>query len=170
MSSRALMDANHQQRSIRFDDCAAPEFLQSLERRSFLRFFLPLVPSKVEQFHHVPQWCPKALLHEQRVLVGKPDCEMRRILPTRSHKVRFANHARLRVRLWQSRICVNLYNFQRVSRAARAVRDPDRSAREIRGVCEARSRRSRASCPTASGCGRCGHCPRCFGRAPPAAW
>jgi hypothetical protein len=32
-------------------------FSSLLGRRSFLRFFLPRVPSKVEQFHHVRQRC-----------------------------------------------------------------------------------------------------------------
>jgi hypothetical protein len=65
ISSGALMDANHQQRAAFASlDCATPEFFSLLGRRSFLRFFLPLVPSKVEQFHHVPQWCyPRASLH-----------------------------------------------------------------------------------------------------------
>jgi hypothetical protein len=39
MSSRALMLTLTSNAAFRFDDCA-----------NFLRFFLPLVPSKVEQF------------------------------------------------------------------------------------------------------------------------
>ena len=40
-------------------------------RRSFLRFFLPLVPSKVEQFMMSRNIAVTVSIHERRVLGGK---------------------------------------------------------------------------------------------------
>jgi len=60
MSSRALMLTLTSNAAFRFDDCA-----------SFLRFFLPLVPSKVEQFMMSRNIAVTVSIHERRVLGGK---------------------------------------------------------------------------------------------------
>ena len=60
MSSCALTLVSHQQRGIRFDDCA-----------SFFRFFLPLVPSMVEQFMMSRNIDVTVSILERRVLGGK---------------------------------------------------------------------------------------------------
>ena len=71
MSPLALEDANHQQRGIRFDGVRHQNFCGLPERRSFLRFFLPLGPSKVEQFIKSRTGAAQASIHEQRLGVGK---------------------------------------------------------------------------------------------------
>jgi hypothetical protein len=50
--------------------CGTRIFAVCLSATVFLRFFLPLVPSKVEQFMRSRAGTAQASIHEQHVLVG----------------------------------------------------------------------------------------------------
>jgi len=97
MSSRALIDANHQQRASASMIVRRRNFPSLRGRRSFLRFFLPRVPSQVEQFHHVRQ---------------RRGVELPADADTFRTSCGLQSHA-ASVSQWQNRICANPYNFHR---------------------------------------------------------
>src|SRR5215469_2095951 len=97
-SSRAPKDANHQKRASASMIVRRRNFPGLLGRRSsFLRFFLPRAPSKVEQFHHVRQRRGVELPAEADTF--RTSCGLQ-------------SHA-ASVSQWQNRICANPYNFHR---------------------------------------------------------